>query len=1016
MRRHSLIALILAALALPMEASAERLPVRRYTTSDGLFGDSVRRIFRDSRGFLWFCGTGGVSRFDGERFTNYTPQEGLPFISANDILETRRGEYWVATNGGGIARLEPRRLIGQDGVPLPRFAGVRVGDTARTNRVNLLYEDRAGTLWIGTDDGLFRLDSSDRRGPTARRVELPVPAVPGVQFQVWTFLEDPDGSLWIGTSRGLFRRSPAGGVERHEIAPAGGTDHVWTLLRDRHGRVWMGHQSGLVALGAADAPLTRARHYPVVHAGRRREVRALRELDDGQLLVGGNEGVLRFDGTRVEPFGSADGLAERGVSFEEDRDGNLWIATGLAGVVRVARHGFVTYDRNDGLEAPVMFVGETAAGLYTVGSRHVFSSFDGTRFHAVLPPLPADVFAGRDTWHSGIQDRAGEWWIPTQDGLFRLDGAPNAADLARARVLARYTVRDGLPSNNVKDVFEDSRGDLWIATRFGNANLARFDGARNAISTFAEADGMPVPNEPVGFAEDRRGSVWISLRDRGLARFQGGRFRHFTTADGLPAGGIGGPYVDDAGTVWIGSAAGGVLSIQAPETDAPRFIPHPTAGLASKAVSMIAGDSSKRLYLGTPSGVDRLDVASGRVRHFSSAEGLASSTIYKTHRDRRGNLWFATASGLSMLVPEAGRPGSPPPVFIEGIHIAGEAHPLSELGESRVSGLQLASDRNRVQIDFGGLTFGAGRTLRYRYQLAGLDRSWSAPTAQRSITYAHLAPGSYTFLLRAIDSDGMESVDPASVSFVVLRPVWQRWWFVALVGLGVGLLVHSGYHLRERRLLELERVRTRIASDLHDDIGAGLSRMSILAEVARRQLQTPDTRATAILSDLADSARDLVSSMSDVVWSVDPRRDDLASVILRLREFASSLLDAKGIEWRLDAPADAERIKLTPEQRRDLFLVIKEALTNVVRHAECRTVRLRVQADRAGLLAEVSDDGYGFEHVQTGATPYPKQQGGYGLRSMRARATRAGGQLTVISAPGHGTCVQLTIPFRRRIA
>lgn len=287
---------------------------------------------------------------------------------------------------------------------------------------------------------------------------------------------------------------------------------------------------------------------------------------------------------------------------------------------------------------------------------------------------------------------------------------------------------------------------------------------------------------------------------------------------------------------------------------------------------------------------------------------------------------------------------------------------------------------------------------------------------ERSITYAHLAPCTYTFLVRAIDSDGMESADPASVSFVVLRPVWQRWWFVTLVGLGVALLVHSGYHLRGQRLLELERVRTRIASDLHDDIGAGLSRMSILAEVARRQLQTPDAHATAMLADLGDSARDLVSSMSDVVWSVDPRRDDLASVILRVREFASSLLDAKGIEWRLDAPADAERIKLTPEQRRDLFLVMKEALNNAVRHAECRTVRLTVQADRAGLVAEVSDDGYGFEHVQTGATPYPKQQGGYGLRSMRARAARAGGQLTVISAPGHGTCVQLAIPFRRRTA
>jgi signal transduction histidine kinase len=211
-------------------------------------------------------------------------------------------------------------------------------------------------------------------------------------------------------------------------------------------------------------------------------------------------------------------------------------------------------------------------------------------------------------------------------------------------------------------------------------------------------------------------------------------------------------------------------------------------------------------------------------------------------------------------------------------------------------------------------------------------------------------------------------------------------------------------------------VRTRIASDLHDDIGAGLSRMAILAEVARRQLQTPDTQATTILAELGDSARELVASMSDIVWSVDPRRDDLGSVLQRVREFASGLLEAKGIEWRLDAPADAERIKLTPDQRRDLFLVIKEALNNAVRHADCRTVRLVVQADRAGLIADISDDGHGFAEVVTAATPHPLPQGGYGLRSMRARATRAGGQLTVISAPGQGTCVQVAMPFRRRMA
>ncbi|MEO8682041.1 MAG: ATP-binding protein [Vicinamibacterales bacterium] len=267
-----------------------------------------------------------------------------------------------------------------------------------------------------------------------------------------------------------------------------------------------------------------------------------------------------------------------------------------------------------------------------------------------------------------------------------------------------------------------------------------------------------------------------------------------------------------------------------------------------------------------------------------------------------------------------------------------------------------------------------------------------------------------------VNADGVASLVREADPPGSVPPVWQRWWFAPLLALVSGLLFYAGYRVGKRRVLEIERVRIGIASDLHDDIGAGLSRMAILAEVARRQLQTTDLQATAILADLADSARDLVVSMSDVVWSVDPRRDDLASLVQRVREFASTLLEAKGIEWRLDAPPDAERIKMTPEQRRDVFLVIKEALNNAVRHAECRTVRLVVQADRVGLIVDISDDGRGFEHVVTPATPHPLPQGGYGLRSMRARATRAGGRLTMISAPGQGTCVQLAMPLRRRMA
>ncbi len=261
----------------------------------------------------------------------------------------------------------------------------------------------------------------------------------------------------------------------------------------------------------------------------------------------------------------------------------------------------------------------------------------------------------------------------------------------------------------------------------------------------------------------------------------------------------------------------------------------------------------------------------------------------------------------------------------------------------------------------------------------------------------------------------------STVSFEIASPIYGRWWFIVLIVTGVAAFGYFAYRQRVRRLLEIERIRTRIAADLHDDIGASLSRMAILIEVVKQEgrqsgyLNGPGVRSAQMLTEIADSARDLVNSMSDIVWSIDPSRDELGQVVTRTRQFAADVLDAQGVNWQFLASADVEKVKLDPEQRRHLFLIFKEALNNIARHAKAKAVSMSLTIHKHQLLVEIADDGCGFTPQPADATiaVLPKSRGGNGLGNMLARAAELNGTLTIVSAPGKGTRLILSLPLKR---
>jgi len=358
------------------------------------------------------------------------------------------------------------------------------------------------------------------------------------------------------------------------------------------------------------------------------------------------------------------------------------------------------------------------------------------------------------------------------------------------------------------------------------------------------------------------------------------------------------------------------------------------------------------------------------------------------------------------LIPEPDKPREAPNILLTGLRVAGERQPLSELGEEIVSELTLRSSQRQVSVDFLGLGASLGEELRYQYKLEGTQTDWSEPISQRTVDFANLAPGSYRLLIKAITAEGIESVRPAAISFTILRPIWQRWWFITPSALLIGLAAYTAYRYRVAHLIELERVRTRIATDLHDDIGANLSLIAMASEVARLRSRQDDPEIKDSLSLISDTSRELVDSMGDIVWAVNPSKDHLRDLTKKMRRFASDVFSACNIAFTFQAPGIEHDIKLGVDTRREVFLIFKESVNNIARHSGCNEAVIELETRAGWLVMKLMDNGRGFNVAEAGD--------GSGLASMRKRAASLDGKLEIVSNKGKGTTVTLQVPLGHR--
>jgi signal transduction histidine kinase/streptogramin lyase len=598
-----------------------------------------------------------------------------------------------------------------------------------------------------------------------------------------------------------------------------------------------------------------------------------------------------------------------------------------------------------------------------------------------------------------------------------------------------YTSKDGLPKAPLKVIREDSKGRLWIGTSRG---LGCFKGGKFTNYTTKNRLANDVVH---AICEDHQGNLWFGTDD-GLSKWADGSFTNFTSSDGLSDNTINSLYEDGEGEVWIGTARGGLN-----RRKAGVFKAYTTSdGLFSDEIFEVIEDDLGWLWMTCSKGIFRVRKSDfeafdqRKIRALTSieygkADGIESpqcSSAAKpgAWKGQDGRLWFPTSKGVIVVDPKTIKIDHlPPPVYVE--QVVADRRPL--LGADALNHNQIGTGANSVTDDpdyfrirvppgrgelefaFTALNFRAPERCHLKYKLEGVDQDWIDAGTRRTAHYNNIYPGAYRFRVIASNKDGVWNEAGTSLDVVLLPHVWQTWWFEGLVALSVlGFAGGTGRYVTKRRMrrrLELleqrqavEKERRRIAKDMHDQLGAGLTQVGLLGELARRDADKPE-RARTHASRICELAREQAQTLEEIVWTVEPKNDLLNKLAAYMAVYAEQFFKAADIRCRLDIPPGLPPQPLSAELRHNLFLAVKEALNNIAKHAGASEVHIRFALNDSKLEIGIEDNGTGFALQEMNGF-------GNGLSNMKHRIEEIGGHFSLSSEPAKGTRLRFEVPLR----
>jgi ligand-binding sensor domain-containing protein/signal transduction histidine kinase len=1026
------VALLVQTSVLAGEARQSDYLVDIWDTENHLPNSSVTAIAQTPDGYLWVGTYNGLARFDGLSFVTFDPLNtpALGHARIQGLFLDEQGTLWINTYRGGLTSY-------RGGVFRREWEG-----TEFDLHTMLGFSSSNAVVFVTQFGQVLRRNLAASDSKSAWSTFSPPAGRERLVFQC----SSPDGTLWFVTRQGLIVRLV--GTEFQDLpasaCPVGNRTRM--LAADEQGHIWAGTDQGLARWdGRQFETMTPTNGEPTL------AITYLLPVRDGGVWVLA-DGRLRKQRDRrwlVEAeewrglLGSASG---RTMGMHEDREGGVWFCHYGNGLFHVTPEGrFQRFSIQDGLPGDrvwawfqgregEVWVGVDRGGLARLREKRfqVIGAAEGLRARAAL---------------SVCEDENGAMWFGTSGGgLCRWDGqrleeVPVGAETAANYVFSVFPQRgQGLwlsasagedlyvflnnqlqrapwEVHGVKSLLVDRTGRVWIGTKSG---LSWWTPQQR--HNFAASEGMATAAVRA-LAESADGAVWCGSDDGSLVRCEPGSVQAFRATDGLASQPILSLLADHRGVIWAGTFRGGLLRFKAGKF--ARLTSE--QGLPDDVISQVLEDDQGQLWLGTHAGICRVSktgleaCADGQERHvdcvsYGRQDGLPSLECSGNYqpacwRARDGRLWFSTVKGMVSVQP-GDLPINPlaPKVALEEFRVDGER--VSLTGNSIV----VPPGRNRFEFRFTALSFVASDNVRFRYRLDGLENDWQEGGNRRTVQYSHLRAGDYQFHVLACNNDGVWNPLGSQASFTVKPYFYQTWWFLCAASLaviggvaGAVRAVTSRKYRAEMAQLEqqhaIERDRARIAKDIHDDLGAGLTQITLLSELAQRD---PPEQSGVHLQRISDSARQMTRAMDEIVWAVDPQHDTLAGLIDYISAYAEDFLRTAGIRYRMDLPADMPALHVAAESRYHLFLALKEALNNIVKHARATEVWLRLRLNGESFTLVVEDNGQGLPEVKTSASNGDRLVSGRGLANLEGRLAAMGGNCLIKTTPMLGTRVEMT--------
>lgn len=954
-------------------ATGSEFAAREWHAEAGLPNEDVFQLFQDRAGYLWVSCRGALCRFDGTTFTTETAKESRDIFYS--MAEDAGGDLWLTGRDGNLLH---RRNGDYRREPLPSpYDGRPVGG---------VFIAPDGAHWYTLRGAAVRVAGGDVQT---------FGAAEGVVSEGWTrFASDGAGNVWL-VSHHFVARYEGG---RLVPLPGDGDTGELRIASSRRDGPWLIASNRVLKLDARDQPVTIATIPPLLGG---HYVNAALEDRNGALWLGTRSaGLHRIGADRQQAVAISSDFV---TALLEDKEGVLWVATSAGGLNAVTRRVYALHNKASGLAATsVQAVCTDEAGdIWVANGDAGVARIRGPQI---------------DRWpllQAGRNFAAGSLTRHPDGGVWATGGAGTAVFWVPGDGRAASVVEPAPETRLHASTFTTKTGELWFAT--ADRRVGRLQDGVSRI--FGPADGVGAPGVRT-FAESATGQLLVGTNDGTLLQFDGTRFAPSSSPIQVPSAINAIQTIGDE--LWLGTAANGLVISRG----AKSFFLGRAQGLPDDTITQLMPDGRGFVWCGSGRGVFRLAVED--VQRFvrgettrlfplrlGKDEGLGSIACQGIYgpgvaKSRDGRIWFATRQGVLAVDPAAETLNPPlPKARIEQVLADEQALPLQRPWT-------VDPDARKLEFRFSVLCLSAPSRVHVRYRLVGFDNAWITGKPGETAAYPRLPPATYRFEVTAGFDDTVDARSGDSLEVVVPPLWWQTDWFrlpalgVSIAGLALIVRVWSHRRLR-RKIANLEReaavarVRERIASDIHDDVGASLTRICLLAHA-----RAPDSPEAKNLAHIEETAREVTRSLDEIVWAVNPQYDTLEGLAGYLTNFAQKFLGSARIRCRLLIPPALPAITIPGEMRHDLFLCCREILNNVVKHAGATEVALRLSFAAPTLEIVLTDNGRGLAAPPPAASP-DRISSGHGLENLRHRMERLGGRCAIESSAESGTTVTLRV-------